>query len=326
MVTIKDVAKAAGAGTGTVSRALSGNGYVAPEKKDHILKIAEQLKYDPSVLLKRKSNKKVKSGFVGVVLPNSSQPFFGSFLWHTEKALQMHGYRTVIINSKENEQISEAIELVEKQMLDGLIINADVDSCDIERLRRIPVVSFESELGTGIPLVASDHVKGGQLAAKLLFRCGCKNIVILSVKSNTPVYARHRITECIQLLKKRGIKVTLIENTEEQVTFQMVEEMFNEFMNTRVKIDGIFTEDLEAYFCLVQAKKRGIVVPRDLKIVGYDGNDITRLVSPQVTTIAQNTKKLAETCVDVLNKRMEELDTEARYLVPVKIQTGGTTE
>ena len=150
--------------------------------------------------------------------------------------------------------------------------------------------------------------------------------MILSVKSNTPVYARHRITECIKLLKKRGIKVTLIENTEDQVTFQMVEEMFNEFMNIRVKIDGIFTEDLEAYFCLVQAKKRGIVVPRDLKIVGYDGNDITRFVSPQVTTIAQNTKKLAETCVDVLNKKMEGLDTEVRYLVPVKIQMGGTTE
>ena len=83
---------------------------------------------------------------------------------------------------------------------------------------------------------------------------------------------------------------------------------------------------MEAYFCLVQAKKRGIVVPRDLKIVGYDGNDITRFVSPQVTTIAQNTKKLAETCVDVLNKKMEGLDTEVRYLVPVKIQMGGTTE
>lgn len=326
MVTIKDVAKAAGVGTGTVSRALSGKGYVDSEKKEHIIKIAEQLQYDPSVLLKRKRNKKIKSGFIGVVLPDSSQPFFGSFLWNVEKALQMYGYRTVIINSRGTEQISDAIELVEKHVLDGLIINADVDSCDVERLRRIPVVSFESELGTGIPLVASDHVKGGQLAAKLLFRCGCKNIVILSIKSNTPVYARHRITECKKLLKKRGVKVTLIENTEDQLTFQMVEEMFNEFMNTRVKIDGIFTEDLEAYFCLVQAKKRGIVVPRDLKIVGYDGNDITRLVSPQVTTIVQNTKKLAETCVDVLNKRMEELDTEARYLVPVKIQMGGTIE
>lgn len=85
MATIKDVAKAAGVGTGTVSRALSGKGYVDSEKKKQIIKIAEQLEYDPSALLKRKNNKKVKSGLIGVVLPNSSQPFFGSFLWVNSK-------------------------------------------------------------------------------------------------------------------------------------------------------------------------------------------------------------------------------------------------
>ena len=69
MATIKDVAKAAGVGTGTVSRALSGKGYVDSEKKKQIIKIAEQLEYDPSALLKRKNNKKVKSGLIGVVLP-----------------------------------------------------------------------------------------------------------------------------------------------------------------------------------------------------------------------------------------------------------------
>ena len=73
MATIKDVAKAAGVGTGTVSRALSGKEYV--DSKKQIIKIAEQLEYDPSALLKRKNNKKVKSGLIGVVLPNSSQPF-----------------------------------------------------------------------------------------------------------------------------------------------------------------------------------------------------------------------------------------------------------
>ena len=72
MATIKDVAKAAGVGTGTVSRALSGKGYVDSEKKKQIIKIAEQLEYDPSALLKRKNNKKVKSGLIGVVLPNSN--------------------------------------------------------------------------------------------------------------------------------------------------------------------------------------------------------------------------------------------------------------
>ena len=66
MATIKDVAKAAGVGTGTVSRALSGKGYVDSEKKKQIIKIAEQLEYDPSALLKRKNNKKVKSGLIGV--------------------------------------------------------------------------------------------------------------------------------------------------------------------------------------------------------------------------------------------------------------------
>lgn len=107
--------------------------------------------------------------------------------------------------------------------------------------------------------------------------------------------------------------------------FHVMEEKINEYLNTHSEVDGIFTEDVEAYFCLVQAKKRGISIPRDLKIVGYDGNEITRLVSPQVTTIAQNTKKLAETCVDVLNKRISGLDTEDRYFVPVKIRMGGTT-
>lgn len=324
MATIKDVAKAAGVGTGTVSRALSGKGYVAPEKKEHIIKIAEQLNYDPSVLLKKK---KTKSGLIGVVLPDSSQPFFGSFLWHVEKALEMYDYRTVIINvGGMPEKIPDAIDLVDQHMLDGLIINADVTKRDIERLRDIPAVSFECEMGEGIPLVASDHIKGGELAAKLLVRCGCKNVAILSIKASTPVYARHRITECQRFLKKRGVKVTLIEHEGAPVGIHVMEELINEYMNTHPDVDGIFTEDLEAYFCLVQAKKRGVLVPRDLKIVGYDGNEITRLVSPQVTTIAQNTKKLAEICVDVLNKRIEGLDTERRYLVPVKIRMGGTTE
>lgn len=326
MTTIKDVAKAAGVGTGTVSRALSGNGYVASEKKKQIIKIAEQLNYDPTALLKRKNNTKVKSGFIGVVLPNSSQPFFGSFLWYVEKALEMHDYRTVIINvGGSSKKISDAIDLVDKHMLDGLIINADVDKRDIERLRSIPSVSFECEMGKGIPIVASDHIKGGELAAKLLFQCGCKNVAILSIKATTPVYARHRITECQRVLRKKGVKVKLVEREVTSKDINVMEDMINEYLNTHLEVDGIFTEDVEAYFCLVQAKKRGISVPRDLKIVGYDGNEITRLVSPQVTTIAQNTKKLAETCVDVLNKRINGLETEDRYLVPIKIQKGGTT-
>ena len=93
----------------------------------------------------------------------------------------------------------------EKAKLDS-ILSCYVDKSDIERLRLIPAVSFECEMGEGIPLVASDHIKGGELAANLLFRCGCKNVAILSIKATAPVYARRRITECQRLLKKKRCK------------------------------------------------------------------------------------------------------------------------
>ena len=114
MATMRDVAKAAGVGVGTVSRALSGNGYVEEKKKEHIKKIARELSYDPRAMLKSKNSGREKSGMVGVLLPDSSQPFFGSFLWHAERALQKRGYRTVIMNTGgTSRKVSEAISMVE---------------------------------------------------------------------------------------------------------------------------------------------------------------------------------------------------------------------
>lgn len=327
MATIRDIAKIAGVGVGTVSRALSGNGYVDQKKQEEICKIAEQLGYDPGVRRKQKIHNEKRSGMIGVVLPDSSQPFFGSFLWNVEKALEIYDCRVVLINAGGNSgKILQAIDMVEKDILDGLILNADVREEDIRRLQKIPSVSFECELGPGIPLVASDHVKGGELAAKLLLQGGCKNVVILSIKASTPVYARHRITACRKFLKRWGVKVTLLEQDGAPAPVPVMTDMINDFLNTHPDIDGIFTEDIEAYYCMTQAKKRGIQVPRDLKIVGYDGNELTRLISPQVTTIAQNTKKLAETCVEVLCRKINGLETETEYLIPVKIRRGGTTE
>lgn len=322
MATIREIAQLAGVGIGTVSRALSGNGYVDAKKKAHILKIANDLHYKPE---KKKKDK--KTGFVGVILPDVSLPFFGSFLRWVEKALLEQGYRTVVINSVGvHGRVEEAIEMVEQHLLDGIIVNADVTEEEIARLRKIPVVSFECELGSGIPLVTSDHVKGGKIAAKLLFDCGCKNVVILSAKANTPVYARHRIEECARLLKKKGVHVSIVESIGAQTSLNKVGEMINDFMNGHMDMDGIFTEDVEAYWCLAQAKKRGIIVPRDFKIVGYDGNDITKMISPQITTIVQNVPELAKTCSEILSRKIEGMDTEALNLIPVKLLRGGTTE
>lgn len=324
MTNMREIAQKAGVGIGTVSRALSGNGYVDEEKKAYIQQIAGEMGYKLENTRKTKGN---KAGIVGVILPDVSQPFFGKFLKYTESALLSLGYRTLIINAMNGHgKVTEAIELVENHVIDGIILNAEVTKDEISHLKKIPCVSFECELSKEIPLVASDHVRGGQIAAKILFSCGCKDVVILGGKAETPVYARYRIEECRKMLRKRGVHVTVIEQSGVQTSYHKMGEMINELMNTNQKMDGIFTEDIEAYYCLSQAKKRGIMVPRDLKIVGYDGNDITKMITPQITTIAQSAPLLAKKSAEIIQKRIAGQKTDYLNLVPVRVLRGGTTD
>lgn len=324
MATIRDVAKSAGVGIGTVSRALSGNGYVDAEKKARIKQIAEELNYKPNYMARRMTKK--KSGIVGVVLTDVATPFLGTFLRYTEMELGAIGYRTIIINTLGVQgRVSEALDLVDSGVLDGIIINADVTEEEISRLKKMPAVSLECQLGDEIPMVASDHIHGGEIAARTLWDNGCKNVLILGIKSVTPVYAACRLEVCKNILLEKGARVTVAESVGENFSYHFVEEMISKYLDIYNQIDGIFTEDVEAYCCVAQAAKRGIRVPRDLKIVGYDGNEITRMISPQVTTIRQNLPMLARISVDVLEKRIEGEETESRYLVPVQLEKGGTT-
>lgn len=323
MANIKDVAKAAGVGIGTVSRALNDSGYVEAGKKEKIIQIAKELGYKPNAIAR--SFVKNRSNIVGVVLPDVSFPFYGAFLKYAEIELSNMGYHTLVFNTiGVRERVTQAVELLETNVLDGLIINADVTHEDMIRMGRLPVVSFERMLGKEIPMVASDHVKGGKIAAKLFLDNGCKNVMILSARMATHAYAEKRIEECKRILEAKRVNVISAELNASLLSFQLVEEMVSQYLDIYNRADGIFTDDVCAYSCVKQAGKRGLQIPRDMKIVGYDGNDITRMISPQITTIAQDILLLARTSVEVLLDRIEGKSVNENYFVPVRLQRGGT--
>lgn len=323
MATIREIAKEAGVGIGTASRALSGTGYVTEEKRQRVLEVAERLGYQREQAQRKK---KRTGGTIGVLLPDVSLPFYGIYLKYVQLELANAGYRTMIFNTLgQQRRVAETLDLLVDQTLDGLIMNADVTEEELARIDGSRVVSFERMLGAEIPLVASDHRRGGQMAAKLLIQAGCKNVMIISAKHHTPVYADIRIGECRRILRGRKIPVTDVWIPSEDYGFQRCGEMISGYLDRYPWVDGIFTDDVEAYCALSQAKKRGIRVPRDLKIVGYDGNEITRMIEPPVTTIAQNMPMLARVSVEVLLKKLNGEATESRYLIPVQVQKGGTT-
>ena len=325
MASIREVAKKAGVGISTVSRALNNTGYVEESKKEMIKKVAAEMGYQPEKKRKIKVQQE-DSRLIGVILPDLSFPFYGTFLKFVEIELYNLGYRTMVCNVIGiRDRVAKMIDLAESGFLDGLIINADVTNEEVKRMRKLPVVSFERMLGNGIPVVASDHEKGGQTAAKVLWSSGCKNVLIFGFKYETRTHAEVRMEECRKTLESLGVHATVVQIAAVMLSYSYTEEIISQYLDIYTAIDGVFASDVEAYCFLVQAKKRGISIPRGLKIVGYDGNELTRMISPKITTIAQDAPGLARTCVQVLTKKIKKEDTLDQYFIPIKYLEGETT-
>lgn len=318
MATVRDIAKEAGVSVGTASRALTGNGYVSEQNRANVLKAAEKLGYVQKPAAKQKNA-------VGVVLPDIIFPFMSAFLKYVEFELSGLGYKTFVLNTLSVQgRVEFVIDLLKRGELDGVIINADVTEEQFKALKKYPLISFEKVFDEKTPLVASDHIAGGKLAGETLLSGGCRDVLILTTKHIVPVFADQRIEVCKQYLLERGVRCTVAELDNKFLTFKYAPDVVNEFFSLYPNVDGIFADDLTAYCFAAEAVRRGIRIPEQLKILGYDGNDITLLNYPRITTIVQNIPVLAAKCVEAVIKRINREYVEQQTLVPVRLQRGDT--
>lgn len=176
MATIQDVAKKAQVGVGTVSRVLSGKGYVKAETRERILKSIEELNYIPNEMARNLYFQ--KSGIVAVIVPQISHPFFAEFIDHVESALCKEGYQTMICNtwSEKNYEL-RYLDMLKRRVVDGIISGSH--TLEIEHYQNLqrPVVALDRDLGPDIPCVAVDHSEGGRLAAEILIKAGCRRVL-----------------------------------------------------------------------------------------------------------------------------------------------------
>jgi len=323
MATIRDVAKAAGVGVGTVSRALNSSGYVAPEKREHIQAVARELGYSPNALARNLSKK--KSGIVGIAVPDITFPFYGEFVKYAELALHDRGYNTLVRNTLGMpDRVSDAIALVENKVLDGIILNADVTEEESSRLAGLNAVCFERLICPEIPVVASNHIEGGALAAKTLLDAGCRNVVICGARQHTRVYADMRCRECRSVLLSAGISARILEFPAEDITLSACSDFVRQVLREHPDIDGFFSEDIAACCMIFHAARMGIRVPQDLKVIGYDGHTVSTTFVPELTTIRQDPRALAQCCVETLLRRIRGEAVKEKYILPVTLKKGET--
>lgn len=301
MASIRDVAKEAGVGVGTVSRFLNDSGYVSEEARTKIEDAMKKLDYTPNELARNLYHK--KTGIIAVLVPNVSNPFFAEFVDCVESELYNAGFKMMLCNTeKEINAELEYLDMLNRHIVDGVITG--VHSLEVEEYKRIhkPIVALDRYLGEDIPVVAVNHKEGGRLAAETLIENGCKKILhfIGNTKVESPYHERHYEFE--RIMKENNIQTICYELEWNRMDAQYYKEAVKDVMSKNIDFDGVFGVDRLAIECMNEVIRRHKKVPKDVKFVAYDGTYITEMVEPELTSIVQPIGGLAKEAARLICK------------------------
>lgn len=289
MVGIVDVAKMAEVSTATVSRVLSNNMNVSSKTRDKVLKAINQLEYKPNRLA---SNlRKMSSNTVMAVVPDITNPFFSSILQGFKDVALEYGYHILLGDTGNSlEQERDYINLVKERVVDGLILaTARLSKEEIlAASQEIPVVlACEYIDGFDIPTVAIDNVSAAREAVEYLIRLGHRRIGMITGPLEV-ILSRDRVKGYYQALNLNEIPIegVLIQEGDFSVTSGY--ETMLKLLALKDPPTAVFTTNDEMAVGVMKAiKQRGLQVPKDISVIGFDDIPLCRLVEPELTTVSQ---------------------------------------
>lgn len=325
MVSIKDVAKHAKVAPSTVSLVLNKTGYVSAETKEKVERAVKELNYTPNELARNLYRN--RTNIVGIIVPDAAHPFFSTFIRYAEIHLYEKGYKTMVcstINRKNSE--AEYVEMLKRQMMDGVIMGAHSLCLDVYDHVERPIVALDRYINDNIPIIRSDHKKGGELAAKRLLDAGCRKVVQATGARivSTPSHSRHEAFQAY--FEAHGGTVIGMEmgwnHFDLDYNMEFAEKIFRECRD----MDAIFSVDMLIGACLQYARRHGIDVPGQVKMVAYDGTYLTQINERSITAVVQPMEELAKAAVEqILQLIGGEKMVNSETVLDVTLREGETT-
>ncbi|MFJ7733713.1 LacI family DNA-binding transcriptional regulator [Lysinibacillus sp. NPDC097231] len=321
MANIKEVAKNAGVSVATVSRFLNKKGYVSETAKENIEMAIAELNYRPNHVARSLSTK--QSNLIGLIVPDITNPFFPELARAVEDIALSFDYTVVLCNSDENpEKEEQYINMLTQKYIAGFIVSSNQLTSphyDID----VPIVALDRAIHPSIPTVTTDNVEGARIGTQYLLDCGATNIVCM----RGPVGlgpADDRLKGFLQATEGKDIQTHIIESP---FYFEPSEKVAEKFLKEFPEVDGIFaSSDTSAIAALKMAQAMGRDVPNDLQIVGFDGVQMGKMVSPSLTTVAQDIYEMGAYATKMLIKMIEGQELlEKNINISAELVVRGTT-
>ena len=320
--TIKDVARESGLSLATVSKVINGLP-VGKLSRQRVEAAIEKLGYEVNVYARAlKSN---KSYTVALIMPSLKHPFFAHLTDELIACLTQEGYNTILMITNYDATIEQkCFSLVRSHKADGVI--ALTYSPDLEVDESIPIVTIDRHLGEVIPCVSSDNYRGGEIAAEKLIELGCKKLLFMRRSAHIPGEPDKRCSGFENACNKMGVEYDTLLLYDEDTDAPFFTYLEDHIRDGVLEYDGIFcNSDLLGNSVMRFLEKKGINVPEQVQIIGYDGIVDHFIKGCVCSTIEQPLTQMAQAAVTLLMNPFR--TTEGMNIcLPVKYVPAGTTK
>lgn len=318
MATMKDIAKLAGVSTSTVSHVINKSRFVSDAISERVNKAAQDLNYRPSALAR--SLKLNRTRTIGMLVSSSTNPFFGEVVKGVERSCYQQGYNLILCNTEgDNERMHESINTLLQKRVDGVILmcsSLEGERLDVlDQYPDIPVVVMDwGPMQFTSDKIQDNSLRGGYMATKHLIESGHKEIGCITgplVKHQ----AQMRYKGYKRALNEAGLSFKAEWIIESDFECEGGYQAFNKMHQAGVLPSAIFVcNDMMSMGVINAASEKGIGIPDDLSIIGYDDIYIAKFMTPSLTTIHQPKYRLGKAAVETLLYRLENSETEVQVV------------
>jgi LacI family repressor for deo operon, udp, cdd, tsx, nupC, and nupG len=293
MSSIKDVARIAGVSTATVSRTLAEPEKVTEETRRKVEEAIQRIGYVRNALAR--SFRMQRTQTILVLLPDVGNPFYSLIIQGLEEVAQHHHYRLLIgdtQNQAEREQ--QYLQAVRQRQVDG-VISLGHTLPDIPELngKRIPIVmACEYLHDASVSSVSIDNIAAAETATEHLLSLGHRRIIFINGPAHTPL-SKDRLRGYRNALKNAGVEYDPRLVRRGDFSLASGEQVALEIFQENLTFSAIFAaNDTMAIGAIKVLRGRGLRIPDDISVIGFDDIEFAQYVEPPLTTIHQPRREI----------------------------------
>ncbi len=308
--TLADIANTLDVSISTVSRALKGHPRIGPITKAKVLEVARDLGYMSPSMLELEVRKQSK--FIGVIVPKISYHLYAMAISGIEKVAETRGMHIIVSQSNESQEREQSLvhELMDLGVA-GVIASLASETTDFSHFealkrRKIPLVFFNRQCDeVETDKVVIDNYKAACDATEHLIAIGCKKIAYLGGPEILQIN-NVRAAGYLSTLQKNNLKPNsdymVYTSFDRESTLSAARKLLYS-PNTP---DGVLAySDQMAIGLMVAAKERGLKIPEDIAIIGFNNEPVDELLEPSLTSIDQPAYKMGEESANLVFKQID---------------------